>query len=185
MTEGNGAWFETVDRRTVYEGLSRVVVEKVRTPDGSEVDREIVEHPDAVAIVPVDDRGRVLLLRQYRQALRSYLLEIPAGKLDVDGETPEAAAQRELVEEVGCRAGELTLLGTMHNSAGWTTERTHLYLGRRLDAAVRPEEFTPHAEEADMEVTPFAVTDAVQLARSGELTDAKTIVGLLLAEPHL
>lgn len=180
-----GSWFETIDRRTVHEGYARVVIEQVRMPDGAEREREIVEHDDAVAVVPVDDRGRVLLLKQYRQPLRRYLLEIPAGKLDVEGEAPEEAARRELAEELGVSAGELVHLVTMHNSAGWSTERTHVYLGRHLREVPPPEGFTAEAEEADMEVVPVAALDAVAMARAGELTDAKTLAGLLLAEPHL
>ncbi|MTV26822.1 NUDIX hydrolase [Nitriliruptoraceae bacterium ZYF776] len=184
-SEPTPAWFETIEERTVYDGFSRVVVERLRAPDGSEVDREIVDHDDAVAVVPVDDHGRVLLLKQYRQPLRGYLLEIPAGKLDVEGEAPQDAAQRELAEELGFRAGRLTPLSTVWNSAGWSTERTHLYLGQDLVATAPPDGFVAQAEEADMEIVPFALSDALAMARDGDLVDAKTVLGLLLAAPIL
>lgn len=183
--EGEARWFETTDEEVVYEGFSTVVVESVRTPSGDTMDREIVRHDDAVAVVPVLDDGRIVLLRQYRQPLRRYVLEIPAGKMDVDGEGPEEVARRELIEEIGHDARELRHLVTFWNSAGWATERTHVYLGRGVHPADPPDDFTPKDEEADMEVVPFTAEDVVALARDGELVDAKTVIGLLLAAPHL
>lgn len=179
------AWFATQDTRTVHAGFSTVRIDTVQTPDGATVEREIVEHDDAVAVVPVTAAGEVLLLKQYRQPVRTYLLEIPAGKMDVAGEPPEVAAQRELQEEVHHRADRFVPLTTFHNSAGWTTERTHVFLGTGLSAAAPPDDFAPEAEEADMEVVvlPFGV--ALEQVRRGELTDAKTVIGLLLAEEHL
>jgi ADP-ribose pyrophosphatase YjhB (NUDIX family) len=126
--------FTTVSVDEHYTGRSTVRIEMVRTPDGGEVEREIVGHDDAVAIVPVTDDGEVVLLRQYRQALREHLLEIPAGTLDVDGESPTEAALRELAEETGYTARSLEHLVTFHNSAGWTDERTHVYLARAWPA---------------------------------------------------
>jgi ADP-ribose pyrophosphatase len=185
VTVDTPAWFETLAQRTVHEGFSTVVIETVRTPDGDTVEREVVQHRDAVAVVPVLDDGRVVLLKQYRQPLRRHVLEIPAGTMDVDGETVEDVAHRELVEEIGHDARELTHLATFHNSAGWSTERTHVLLGRGVHPVPPPDGFTPEAEEAAMEVVPFDAGDALELARAGRLTDAKTLVGLLLAADHL
>lgn len=179
------AWYETTSSETVYEGFSTVRRDQVRMPDGSEATREVVEHPDAVAVVPVMDDGTVLLLRQYRHPLGRYVLEIPAGKMDVDGEDPAETGRRELVEEVGYTADELVPLVLFENSAGWCDERTHLYLARSLREERAPDGFTPEAEEADMEVVRVPVAEAVDMARRGELTDAKTLIGLLLAAPHL
>ena len=96
------------DSRVAYDGeLSRVRVDRVRMPDGSLATREVVEHPDAVAVVPVEAGGTVVLLRQYRHPVVSTVLEVPAGKLDMAGEEPAAAAGRELAEEVGLSAGSL------------------------------------------------------------------------------
>ena len=184
MTESDAApaWFETRGSETAYDGmLTRVRVDQVAMPDGSVSDREVVEHPDAVAVVALTDDGDVLLLKQYRHPYGRYLLEIPAGKLDHEGEEPDDAARRELVEEVGLDAGTLTPLVTFHNSAGWTTESTTVYLATGLHEAEPDADFTPKAEEADMEVVRLALADAVLLARRGELPDAKTIIGLLLA----
>ncbi len=176
------AWFETRGSETTYDGmLSRVRVDEVAMPDGSVSDREVVEHPDAVAVVPLTDDGSVILLKQYRHPHGRYLLEIPAGKLDHEDEEPEEAARRELVEEVGLDATDLQPLVTFHNSAGWTTESTTIYLASGLREARPDEDFVPKAEEADMEVVRLAFDDAVLMASRGELPDAKTIIGLVLA----
>lgn len=173
--------YTVTERRIVYDGaLSRVRIDRVRMPDGQEVDREVVEHPDAVAIVPVHDDGTVTLLRQYRHPVGESLLELPAGKLDVDGERPEQTARRELAEEVGLAAGRLTPLLTFHNSSGWTDEATTLYLAEELQAAPAPDGFEAAHEEADIVVERHALTEAVARAGRGELNDAKTALGLLL-----
>jgi 8-oxo-dGDP phosphatase len=181
--EAAGSWWETVRSETVHEGvLSDIRIDTVRTPDGDEVEREVVVHPDAVALVPLMDDGTVLLLRQYRQPFRAYQLEIPAGKLDAEHEPPEETARRELREEVGVDASELVHLTTFENSSGWTDEVTHVYLATGLHERAADDSFTPEHEEADLEVVRIAFRDAVEAVRAGEITDAKTIVGLLLAE---
>lgn len=178
--------FVVEDSRVTHVGdLSRVRLDRVRMPDGTVAAREIVEHADAVAVVPVDDGGRVVLIRQYRHALRAYQLEVPAGKLDVDGEAPAAAARRELIEEVGLDADALTQLVHFRNSAGWTTESTTVYLATGLRPVAAPEGFTPKAEEADMEVVRLPLADAVARAERGEVADAKTLIGLLLCRGRL
>jgi 8-oxo-dGTP pyrophosphatase MutT (NUDIX family) len=174
-------WFRTLDRQVVYDGWSTVRVDQVRMPDGAQAEREVVEHMSAVAVVPVFDDGTVALLRQYRHPVGRYLLEIPAGVLDVDGEAEDDAAQRELAEEMGLRAGRLEHLTTFENSAGWSTERTHVYLGRDLAPTPLPDGFEPEHEEADMEVVRLPLDAAVDGVRRGEVTDAKTVIGLLLA----
>jgi 8-oxo-dGDP phosphatase len=172
--------FTTLAVEEHYRGRSTVRVERVRTPEGEEVDREIVGHDDAVAVVPVTDDGEVVLLRQYRQALREHLLEIPAGTLDVAGESPLEAARRELAEETGYTARRLEHLASFDNSAGWTDERTHVYLATGLTDGGRPDGFQLEHEEADMEIVHLELEQAIEDARAGRLTDAKTLVGLLL-----
>lgn len=174
-------WYEVVSSRVVHDGWSRVRVDTVRMPDDDQADREVVEHMSAVAVVPVLDDGTVVLLRQYRHAVGQYLLEIPAGVLDVEGEGEAEAAQRELAEEVGMRAGQLQHLSTFHNSAGWSTERTHVFAGSDLEEVSRPAGFDLEHEEADMEIVRMPLDDAVAAVLSGEITDAKTVVGLLMA----
>lgn len=174
-------WFETLDREIRYEGhTARVRMDRVRMPDGQVAEREVVEQYDAVGIVPIMSDGTVVLLRQYRQPFQAYLLEIPAGKLDVEGEAIEEAAQRELREETGLRAGHLERLGAFWNSAGWTDEVTHVYLATEL-VPDHAEDFEPKGEEADMEIVRLPFDEAVTQARAGGIVDAKTLIGLLLA----
>ncbi len=176
-------WFETVSSEQTYDGgFFTVRRDEVAMPDGSTAGREVVEHQGAVAVVPVMDDGTVVLLKQYRHPLGTYAIEIPAGKLDVDGEDVEEAANRELVEEIGHRAGKLTHLVTFHNSVGWTDEVTHVFLGTQLEGAERPAGFEAKGEEADMELLRWPLADAVEAIGDGTITDAKTIIGLLRAK---
>jgi 8-oxo-dGDP phosphatase len=174
-------WFETVESRTVCEGpLSRVRVDRVRTPNGEVIEREVVEHADAAAVVPLRDDGAVVLLRHYRQPFRSYQLEIPAGKLDVDGEATAAAVHRELREETGLEAARIEQLTVIRNSAGWTDEVTYMYLATGLRHVGVPEGFAPEAEEAELEIVVMPLDAAVSAVHDGTITDAKTVVGILL-----
>lgn len=184
--ERDGGWsYEVEGSRMTFAGaISRVRVDRVRMPDGDVAEREIVEHPSAVAVVAVDDAGRVVLLRHYRHALGARILELPAGKLDIEGEEPVAAAARELAEEVGLEAAELTELVRFANSGGWTDEHTTVYLGTGL-REVTPEGFTAAGEETDLEVLRMPLDDAAAMARRGEIVDAKTLIGLLLAHDVL
>ena len=175
--------FEKVDERLIHQGaIIDVAVGTFRGPDGDTFERDIVHHPGAVSVVAVDRDGRVPLVRQYRAALDKELLELPAGKLDVAGEDPMACAQRELVEEVGRSAAAIELLCEFHNSPGFSDERHRVYLARDLTEV-------PHdrqgVEEASMTVEWVLLDDAVALVRSGEVLDAKTVIGLLLAHEAL
>jgi ADP-ribose pyrophosphatase len=141
-----------------------------------------VHHPGAVSVVPYEVDGTVLLVRQYRAAIDAHLLEIPAGKRDVADEPPELTAHRELAEEVGRRAGRMELLGTFYNSPGFCDEYSYTYLARDLTEA--PVE-AHSVEEADMTIERIPFTDALELIERGEITDAKTIIALLLAKDRL
>ena len=178
-------WFETTDRRTVYDGRATVRIDTVRMPEGEEVEREIVEMPSAVAIVPVTDEGEVFLLKQYRQAIGAYVLEVPAGIIDPEDASPEAAGHRELIEEIAHDAADFESLTVFLNSAGWSTERTHVYLARSPQPQPAPDDFVVEHEEADMEVVRLPLTEAIALVSAGEIADGKTVIGLLLAERAL
>lgn len=170
--------FRPVGERTVWTGSFISVAEgDFVAPDGSGFRRDIVHHPGAVAIVPLLDDDRVVLVRQYRAPCDLELLEIPAGKLDVDGEPPEAAARRELVEETGWAAGSVVELARFYNSAGISDELTHVYLGRDLAPAPPASQ---GVEEHFSTVETVALDDVPRLIAEGELIDAKTIVGLTL-----
>ncbi len=181
----SGAWFETVEQREVYRGFSNVRLDTIRTPDGATVEREVVEHDEAVAVVPMTEDGQVLLLRQYRQPVGRYLLEIPAGTLDVDGESVTEAARRELAEELHVEVQRLEPLTVFLNSAGWCTERTHVLLGHPTAPVPAPDGFVADAEEAHMEVVSFPLDLAIESVVDGTITDAKSVIGLLLAERSL
>lgn len=166
-----------VSSETVYDGaLLRVRRDTVRTPGGATSVREWVAHPGAAAVVALLADGRTVLVRQYRHPSRREFVEVPAGKLDA-GETPEAAARRELAEEVGLTARTWTALGATHPTIGYSDEVIHLFLAE--DVAERAA--TPDADEHLVPVRiPFG--EAVARARRGEIADAKTTIALLLAD---
>jgi len=175
------ARFPVAASEVTHEGmLTTLRVDTVRMPDGEAVLREIAQRPDAVAMVPVTDDGEVILVRQYRHAVGAYELEIPAGLLDVDGESEEVAAQRELAEEIGVTAGTLARLIRFHNSSGWSEEATIVFLASDLRAAAAPEGFEAEGEEADMTVVRMPLDDAVAAVHRNEIADAKTVIGVLL-----
>ena len=168
---------EVLSSETVYSGrILTLSVETVRLPNGRTVPLEIVRHPGAAAVVPIDDQGRVILVRQYRHATRSWLLEVPAGKLDVPGESPEDCGRREVEEETGFRAGEMTPLGWIWVTPGYSDEKIWLFLGRDLTPvapSLQPDEV--------ITVEPLPLADAVRRAVSGEIVDAKSVCALLRA----
>src|SRR5262249_44701564 len=160
-----------------YSGrIVKLSVETVRLPNGRTVPLEIVHHPGAAAALPIDDQGRAILVRQYRHATRSWLLEVPAGKLDHPGEAPEACARREVEEEAGLRAGELVSLGWIWVTPGYSDEKIWLFLARKLTPV-------PPSLEADevLTVEPLPLAEAVRRAVSGEIVDAKSVCALLRA----
>jgi ADP-ribose pyrophosphatase len=173
-------------RRTAEEELYRGAVISLGIgtfvgPDGAPFERDVVHHPGAVSVVPLID-DEFVLVRQYRAALDHDLLEIPAGKRDVPGEPPEATAHRELVEEVGYRAGRLVKLAEFYNSPGFSDEHSHTFLA--LDLTAVPSS-AQGIEEEHMTIERVRVDDVPALIASGELVDAKTIIGLTLALRHL
>ena len=151
---------------------------RFEAPDGEAFTRTIIHHPGAVGVVPLIDEGTALLVRQYRAAVGRELLEIPAGKRDIDGEAVEVTASRELEEEVGRRAGRLDLLARFYNSVGISDEYTHLFVARDLREV--PTDLQG-IEEQHMTIEEVYLADVPALIARGELADAKTIIGLTLA----
>jgi len=172
---------EVLSTRRIHDGrIVKLSLEEVRLPNGNAVTLEIVRHPGAAAVVPVDDDGRVILVRQYRHATSSWLLEVPAGKLDHPGESPEACALREVEEETGYRANRLVSLGWIWTTPGFTDEKIWLYLALELKptrAALQPDEVLT------VETMPLA--EAVLKATRGEIVDAKSVCALVRAVAHL
>ena len=180
------AAFDVKSSQVTHQGaLSTIRVDHVEMPDGDVAEREIVEHANAVAVVALEPDGSVILIRHYRHAVRDRVLEIPAGKLDVDGESPADAAKRELLEEVGLEAPDLVELIHFHNSAGWSDEATTIFLAVDVRPGDAPDGFTAEHEEADIEVVRVPLAEALALIDAGDITDAKTVIGLLLADRHL
>ncbi|MPZ72503.1 MAG: NUDIX domain-containing protein [Nitriliruptorales bacterium] len=178
--------YDVTSSTVTHQGtLSRVRVDQVVMSDGAVAEREIVEHPSAVAVVPVQPDGRVVLIRHYRHAVSETIVEIPAGKLDVHGESPDAAARRELLEEVGLEAAALEQLACFYNSSGWTDEMTTVYLARDVRPGSPPSDFVADGEEADIEILRLPLADAVARVVSGSINDAKTVIGLLLADRQM
>jgi 8-oxo-dGTP pyrophosphatase MutT (NUDIX family) len=166
--------------QVVHRGrLLMVRVETVALPNGRQAQREIVEHPGAVVMVPQRDDGKLLFVEQYRRAADRVLLELPAGTCRPE-ELPEETARRELVEECGQAAGRLIPLGAFFAAPGYSTELLHCYLAIDL----RPASAPPDADEA-ITVVPLSLAEVRQRIAHGAFADAKTLAGLLLALPRL
>lgn len=173
---------ETGERELLTTSFLRLVAGEFVDPDGRTFEREIIRHPGAVCVVPLDDDGRVVMVRQFRAPLARSILEVPAGKLDVPGEAPDACAQRELAEEVGRKTGSLTFLGAFYNSPGFNDEHTLCYLAEDLREVERSAQ---GVEERFLTIELVALGDVWSLVASEELIDAKTIIACSLAERHL
>jgi 8-oxo-dGTP pyrophosphatase MutT (NUDIX family) len=170
---GERGWaVQPLGGETVYSGrLIEVRLERFRHSDGEEVTREIVRHRGAVGIVAHDDE-RVWLVRQPREAVKADLLEIPAGRLDVDGESPLQAAQRELAEEVGLGGERWEPILSFYTSAGFTDERVHLFGATGLHEAS-----AESGENERIEIVPWPLARLDEVI--GECRDGKTLIGLL------
>lgn len=166
----------TDSKNIVYRGkIIDLSLEQVTLPNGARAELEIVHHPGGAAIAALDAKDRVCLLRQYRHAAGGWLWELPAGKLE-PGEPPLNTAQRELREEAGVHAARWEALGKIISSPGVFTEVVHLFLARDLTAVSAEAE---PQEVFEVHWLPYA--DALARARAGEITDAKTLAGLLRA----
>lgn len=172
--------FETLESEIVYPGRTFTVRrDRVRLPDGRQSRLDIVEHVGSVIIIPVDEDGNLLLVRQYRHAAGLDLLELPAGTLD-PGEAPEACARREVREETGMAAGRLESLGGFYLAPGYSTEYMHVFLAGDL----RPDPLEADADEF-LSVERLPLDEALRLAGSGGLPDAKSLAALFLARARL
>ena len=165
----------TVRTETVFSGrLITVQKVTVKLPNGKTTDREIVEHPEVIAVLPLLEDGRVVLVRQFRKAAEKVLLEVPAGGVD-GGETPEDAVRREMIEETGYRVGSITKLSSFYTSPGFTTELMHLYEARDLE----PGDATEETDQ--IEVVLLTPEEALERVESDDVADAKTLLALKYA----
>jgi 8-oxo-dGDP phosphatase len=175
-----GAWPVRASDVLTRGHIVTVRKDSVELPSGELVQREVVEHPGAVAVVALDDEDRVLMIRQYRHPVGATLLEIPAGLRDVPGEPLAQTASRELLEETGYRAATWHVLADFATSPGISTERLRVFLARDLTVVPRSErEYVPEHEEAYLTTAWVPLSDAVQAVLAGELHNGVAIVGIL------
>jgi 8-oxo-dGTP pyrophosphatase MutT (NUDIX family) len=175
--------FRKLGETARFEGsLIKVATVAYEGPGGDRFERDVVRHPGAVVVVPVTGDGSVIMVRQFRAAIGQELLEVPAGKRDVDGEAPEVTAARELAEEVGRRAGRIELLARFYNTPGFSDEFTWLYLARDLEEVPLDRQGW---EEQQMTVEEVPLDRFPELIASGQLVDAKSIIGVSLARERI
>jgi ADP-ribose pyrophosphatase len=177
MAESQTAEF--IDSKKVFSGrVFDVTVDTIREGDRTYI-REVVHHPGSAVILPAFDDGTIALVKQYRHPAVKYLLELPAGTLN-DRERPEAGAARELEEELGLVAGNLEKLSEFFVSPGFCEEKMWLYLATDLKQTAQRLD-----EDEVLEIVRLPIDRALQMISCGEIEDAKTIIGLLLAAPTL
>ena len=172
--------YEVLKSEIIYPGRAFTIRrDHLRLPDGHETKFDIVEHGGSVIILPVDDQGNLLFVRQYRHAAGLELLELPAGNLD-EGEDPETCAHREIREETGMAAGKMEALGGFYLAPGYSTEYMYVYLATDLYSA-------PLEADADeiLMLDCIPITEALEMAASGKLPDAKSLAAFCLAASYL
>jgi ADP-ribose pyrophosphatase len=175
-----------ISTRKIYDGrVINLAVDTVRFPDGSTGELEIVRHSGAAAVLPVlsnpdGDNPQILLIRQYRYASNGFMLEVPAGRPDQPGEDWELCARRELEEETGLVAARLVRLTTIYTTPGFTDEQIHLFLA--LDVK---EGKTSFDKDEFIEPVVMPLSEALELIRTGEISDGKTIITILYAAGFL
>ena len=173
---------ETLSRTEHFTGrVWSVTSDEVRLPGGHVAVRDVVIHPGAVGVAAIDDRDRILLIRQFRHPVGGFLLELPAGLRDVPGEHPLRTAQRELAEEAGLEAASWQVLVDFFNSPGGSTEAFRCYLARDLIALPGGRDHTGEAEEADLPQVWVDLDVAVDAVLAGDLHNPTTVAGVLAA----
>ncbi|MGE0059530.1 MAG: NUDIX hydrolase [Dehalococcoidia bacterium] len=164
-----------IGSRDIYEGrVIKLRVDEIEVKNGLNVRREVVEHPGAVVILPIDNDGNILWERQYRYAAGRYLMELPAGTLE-KGEDPEECARRELIEETGFAGAEWSLLGRYYSAPGFCTEYMHCFLATNLTP-----DYAEGDEDEDIEIVPMSLEESLAMVDRGELEDAKSLAALHL-----
>lgn len=164
-----------IGRELKYEGsIVKVYTDEIELPDGRIAEWDFINHDGAAAVVPVNDEGKILMVRQYRNALDRYTLEIPAGKLDDKQEKTSVCAARELEEETGYRAGKLELLITLRTWIAFTNEKIDVYVATDLIPSKQ------HLDEDEfIDVKAYTVEELKDMIFRGELQDTKTISAIL------
>lgn len=172
--------YELLNRIVIYAGrIFDVATHEYRLPDGRAYRYDVVEHRGAVTVIPVDRDGNLIFVRQFRVGSECDLLEFPAGVLEED-EDPLSCAGREVREETGMAAGKMERLGDFYMVPGYSTEHMHIYLATGLYPAPLPQD-----QDEFLELVRLPVKRALDMARSGQIHDGKTLAALLMAENHL
>jgi len=167
---------KTLSSETIYKGkILEMRVDCVSLPSGETSIREFVLHPGAVSVLPFLGDGRVVMVRQFRYPVGESLLEIPAGRLE-PGEDPEETVRREMIEEIGYRAGELKHVSTFYTTPGYTNEVMHLFFAFELEKM----EAQPEQDEI-LKIETMSLEDSLERIQKGEIKDGKTIAALALA----
>lgn len=168
---------KTISKKNIYKGgIIELDVLKVALPNGKEATRDIVTHPGASAVVPLNENGEVYMVRQFRKPIESVSLEIPAGKLDY-GEDPELCASRELEEETGLVAENIKHIISIHSTPGFSNEVLHMFVATGLkEGTANPDEDEFISSEK------IKVDVLIDMVLKHEITDAKSIIGILLAD---
>jgi ADP-ribose pyrophosphatase len=168
---------EVLSQERVFEGkVFDIERERVRMTNGRDVTLDVVRHPKSVVLLPVPEPGHIILIRQYRHAVKRWLWELPAGSVD-SGEEPEAAARRECHEEIGQVPETIVRLGAFFPTPGYCDEEMVFF---RLSGLSVPDEPAELDEDEDIEPKTFTLREAREMVRSGEITDMKTVVGLTM-----
>ena len=168
---------ETLNSQEVFTGkVFSVNRDTERMPNGRTVTVEVVRHSQSVVIMPVPEPGKVILIRQYRHAVNAHLWELPAGSVD-EGESPEAAAKRECHEEIGLVPATIVRLSAMYPTPGYCDEEMVFF---RVSGLEKTDEPAHLDEDEDIQAKTFALRDAREMVRRGEIVDMKTLVGLTL-----
>lgn len=171
--------FETTSSETLRTGkIFALRNDQVRMPGGKIVNREVVEHYGAVAILAMDDDGRIPMVYQYRHPIGRRLWELPAGLLDIDSEAPHLTAARELREEAGLQARDWGVLVDVDSTPGFSDESVRVYLATGLTDVGRPD---AHDEEADMQLQWVPIAEAVHRVFAGDIVDSLAVAGILAA----
>ena len=172
--------FKILKRETTYQSRA-FSIQKVdlRLPDERTVTYDLVDHNDSITVVPFDQDGKIWFVRQYRLGAQQMLLELPAGVLD-DNEPPEEGARREIREEIGQAAGQLTPLGDFYLAPGYASEHMFVYLATNLSHAPLDAD-----DDEFLQLEAIPAEKAMQMARQGGFKDAKTIASLFLAQKYI
>ena len=173
--KGGGSGARRLSSRRIYAGkVLSLDLDEVEEPGGVHTRREVVRHSGSVAVLAIQDDGRIVLVRQYRYPVDDFVWELPAGRLD-EGESPEQAAQRELQEEIGFKAGALSKIAFFHTTPGFCDESMHVFRGTGLAPSPAKGD-----EDERIEVRAFTLPDLEAMIDRGEIREGKTLVAILL-----